>query len=99
MILVIQHKVHDFDAWKPVFDEQEPLRRGCGCLGHFVVRDSDEPTDLTVLLQFPSREAAEHYLAEPSMESAMQRGGVESTPRFTWVQEAEVAGSGLSEAA
>ena len=26
-ILVVQHKVHDFDAWKPVFDEHESVRR------------------------------------------------------------------------
>ena len=40
MILVIQHKVRDFDAWKPVFDEQEPVRQTYGCTGHFVFRDS-----------------------------------------------------------
>ena len=68
MILVIQHKVRDFDAWKPVFDEQEPVRQTYGCTGHFVFRDSDVPTDLTVLLQFPSRQAAEAFLAGPSME-------------------------------
>ena len=99
MILVIQHKVHDYDAWKPVFDEQEQVRRVHGCIGHHVVRDSDEPTDLTVLLRFPSREAAEDYLAEPSMETAMRRGGVESALRITWVQEPEIAARGLHEAA
>jgi quinol monooxygenase YgiN len=99
MILVIQHKVRDFDAWKPVFDEQEPVRRTHGCSGQFVLRDSDEPSDLTVLLQFPSRQAAEAFLAEPSMEQALQKGGVESAPRLTWVKEAEALERGLSEAA
>ncbi len=99
MILVIQHKVRDFDAWKPVFDEQEPVRQTYGCTGHFVFRDSDLPTDLTVLLQFPSRQAAEAFLAGPSMEQAMQRGGVESAPRLTWVKETEAVDRRLCEAA
>jgi hypothetical protein len=29
-VLVVQHKVRDFDAWKPVFDEDESRRREHG---------------------------------------------------------------------
>ncbi len=99
MILVIQHKVRDFDAWKPVFDEQEAVRQTYGCTGHYVFRDSDVNTDLTVLLRFPSRQSAEAFLAGPSLQQTMVRGGVESTPRLTWVKESEAVGQGLFEAA
>ena len=35
-ILVVQHKVHDFDAWKPAFDEHEPVRRSHGAQRHWL---------------------------------------------------------------
>jgi len=91
MILIVQHTVRDYDAWKPVFDEHESVRAKYGCLGHTIYRDADEPNNVTLLLRYESRERADEFMRDPSLRETMERGGVISEPRATWVEEAEVA--------
>src|SRR5215218_2779233 len=71
-VLVVQHKVRDFDAWKPVFDEDESRRRGHGAQRHWVYRTVEDPNDVVVAVEFPSAEAARSF-----MSYRRGRGGVE----------------------
>ncbi len=91
MILMLQHTVRDYDAWKPVFDEHESVRAKYGCLGHTIYREADKPNDLTVYMTYESRERAEGLMRDPSLAEAMERGGVISEPRATWLEEAETS--------
>jgi len=91
MIIIVQHTVRDYDAWKPVFDEHESVRAKHGALGHTIFRDIDKPNDVTVFNRFESREGAEEFARDPSLAEAMDRGGVISEPRIMWVEEAETA--------
>lgn len=89
MFAIVQHTVRDYDAWKPVFDEHEATRAKYSCKSHTVYRDADAPNDLTILLAYESRERAEELMHDPSLREAMERGGVISEPRITWLEEAE----------
>jgi hypothetical protein len=40
-VLLVQHKVRDFDAWKPAFDEHEPVRRSHGAQRHWLYRTAE----------------------------------------------------------
>jgi len=91
MIIIVQHTVRDYDAWKPVFDEHQAVRTRHGATGHQLYRGADDPNEVTVLNYFPSREQAEAFAADPSLKEAMERGGVISEPRVSWVEEAETA--------
>jgi quinol monooxygenase YgiN len=91
MILIVQHTVRDYDAWKPVFDEHESVRAKYGCLGHTIYRDADKPNDVTLLFRYESRERADEFMRDPSLREAMERGGVISEPRATWLDEAETS--------
>lgn len=91
MIVIVQHRVRDFDAWRPVFEEHQPVREQYGCTGHLLYRGLDDPNELTIIMQYPSRQEAEGFANDPSLREAMERGGVESEPRVTMVQEAEAA--------
>lgn len=86
MILLLQHTVRDYDAWKPVFDEHEDVRVKYGATGHTIYRDADKPNDVTILMQFESRERAEGLMRDPSLAEAMKRGGVLSEPHATWLE-------------
>ena len=87
MILLLQHTVRDYDAWKPVFDEHEDVRAKYGATGHTIYRDADKPNDLTILMQFESRERAEGLMRDPSLKEAMEHGGVVSEPHATWLED------------
>jgi len=74
-----------------VFDENQSGRAKYGCLGHTIYRDADKPNDLTLSLNYESRERADEFMRDPSLAEAVQRGGVISEPRATCLEEAEVA--------
>jgi heme-degrading monooxygenase HmoA len=79
-VLVVHHRVRDFDAWKPVFDEHETSRREHGARRHWVYRTADDPNDVIVAVEFVSAQDARAFLEDPSLREAMQRGGVEGEP-------------------
>jgi quinol monooxygenase YgiN len=89
VIIIVQHKVRDYEQWKLVFDEHEAIRRRHGATGHLLYQSADDPNDLTIVNQFPSRERAEAFAADPSLKEAMERGGVISEPRVTFARETE----------
>jgi ketosteroid isomerase-like protein len=93
MILIVQHRVRDYDTWKRVFDEHGDVRRRYGSTGHELYRGIDDPDEITVVNHFPSKEQAEAFAADPSLTEAMQRGGVISEPRITWAEQTETTGS------
>ena len=53
------------------------MRAKYGCLGHTMHRDADKPNDLTLSLNYESRERTDELMRDPSLAEAMQRGGVE----------------------
>jgi heme-degrading monooxygenase HmoA len=91
MIIIVQHTVRDFEAWKAVFNEHGDVRRRHGATGHELYQGFDDPNEITVINHFPSKEQAEAFAADPSLKEAMERGGVISEPRITWAQEAGAA--------
>jgi heme-degrading monooxygenase HmoA len=91
MIIMVQHTVRDYDAWKVVFDEHRAVRAQHGATGHEVYRGLEDPNEVTVVNHFPSKEQAEKFAADPSLKQAMERGGVISEPRITWAREADGA--------
>jgi len=89
MIIMVQHTVRDYDAWKRVFDEHEAVRTKHGATGHQLYRGADDPNAVTIVNHFPSREQAEAFATDPSLREAMERGGVVGEPRITWAEESE----------
>ncbi len=92
MILIVQHKVRDYDTWKPVFDEHGDIRRRHGATGHELYRSVDDPNEVTIVNHFPSKEQAEAFAVDPSLKEAMERGGVIGEPRVTRARETETVG-------
>ena len=89
MIIMVQHTVSDYDAWKAVFEEHQAIRTQHGATGHDLYRGLEDPNAVTVVNHFPTKEQAEAFAADPSLKEAMERGGVISEPRITWAAEAE----------
>ena len=89
MYLVMQNNVRDYDDWKPVFDAGETVRRRHGCTGHEIFRGDDDANELTIMLEFPSREAGEAFLADPELKERMDEAGVLSKPRTMWVTQTQ----------
>jgi quinol monooxygenase YgiN len=89
VILVVHHRVADYEQWKPVFDEHEAVRRGHGEIEHRVYRDINDPNRVVVHNDFPSEEAARAFMEDPSLKEAMARAGVEGEPGMSRMEAAE----------
>lgn len=79
-ILVVHHRVRDYDSWKPVFDDHQSVRASHGAIRHWVYQAPDDPNDVVVAVEFPSPEAAKGFMADPSLRPAMERAGVQGEP-------------------
>ena len=84
IIVIVQHQVEDYDAWRPLFDEHGTVRREYGCSSERVYQAVDDPNHTAVVMEYPTREAAEGLLADPSLREAMSRGGVIGAPSVTF---------------
>jgi quinol monooxygenase YgiN len=89
VILVVHHRVADYDAWKLVFDEHESVRRAHGEFEHRVYRDIHDPNRVIVHNDFPSEDAARGFMEDPSLKEAMARAGVEGEPGMSFIERAE----------
>src|SRR5262245_34273633 len=88
--LVVHHFVEDFDAWKPVFDGHEDVRRSHGALEHRLYQDPSNRSRLVVHNDFPSAEGAASFAKDPSLPEAMERGGVTGEPFLSYATLAEL---------
>jgi hypothetical protein len=59
--LRIDNTVHDYDAWKAVFDKFERFRADHGVRAYRVLRRTDDTHDVQVMLDFDSPEEAVEF--------------------------------------
>lgn len=87
--VIVRHRVRDYDAWKPVFDEHGEVRRSHGALGHQIYRLSDDPNTVVVVNQFRDAGGAKAFATDPSLPEVMQRAGVEGHPDIAFCEHVE----------
>jgi hypothetical protein len=78
-VLLIDHRVADFDAWLTVYDEVRQWQREGGVRFEQVLRSADEPNRVVVTHSFDSRDAAESFANNPELQEAMGRAGVDAS--------------------
>ena len=88
--VIVRHRVRDYDAWKPVFDEHGAVRRKHGALGHQLYRASDDPNQLVIVNLFRDAAGARAFAADPSLPEVMQRAGVDGPPDIAFCEQLEV---------
>jgi hypothetical protein len=78
--VLVRLRVHEYETWKAVFDGHEEARVRHGGVGHRILRDADNPSALTLLLEFTSLGGATGFMRDISLVHAMRAGGVEGGP-------------------
>ena len=87
VIVAIQHPVADYDAWKAVYDANNPGTMGAAFAR--VNRMVGEPNTITVVAGFETLEAAEAMMANPGLKDVMKEAGVTAEPRVEMYEELE----------
>jgi hypothetical protein len=73
--LLIRHKVKDFAAWKPVFEDHSATRKAAGSKGGYLLRNHDDPNEVVVLLEVEDLGKARQFAQSADLKEAMQRAG------------------------
>ena len=87
--MFVKHRVADYNAWKPVFDEHETARRQAGLTAHSLHRDSDDPNVIIIALRASDTGRAKEFAASEELRSAMQRAGVQGPPEIWFAEDVE----------
>lgn len=72
-MIVLQHPVADFEAWKQAFDSDPVGRVHGGVTRHAIYRPADDPGSVVVNLEFGTRRQAESFL--PALRALWERVG------------------------
>ena len=75
--VMFRFRVHEYEAWKAVFDGHEEARVRHGGVGHRVLRDAEDALALTVLVEFASLGGATGFVEDISLVYALGASGVE----------------------
>ena len=85
--VLVRHHVSDYNGWRRVFDENLDFRHRGGEEVARVFRSADDPNQLTLLVQFDTREHARRFMTSDTLRAAMQRAGVEGKLELEFVDE------------
>jgi hypothetical protein len=66
-IMLVDHRVDDFDAWLKMYDEVRQWQREHGVRFEQVLRAADDPNRVLVTHAFDSRDDAEAFAANPEL--------------------------------
>jgi hypothetical protein len=79
-VMVIQHKVRDYDAWRPVYDAHQGSRTGAGVTNGRVYRRAEDPNDLLLVHDVADVAKARAWTEGADLRAAMEKAGVVSQP-------------------
>lgn len=87
--VVIKHRVEDYSKWKPVFDEDASRREKAGCKGWQLFHSLDDPNEITVLLEWDTKEHATKFIGSEDLKKTMQEAGVATKPEVNFFEKIE----------
>lgn len=86
---LIQHTVADYAKWKIAFDEHMATRKSFGSRGAQVMRSADNPSAVTVLVEWDSTQNAQRFADSDTLREAMEAAGVTSAPSILYFDRSE----------
>ena len=79
--LLTQHRVQNYDAWRPHFDRHEETRKAHGITNPRVYRNANDPNDLVLLFDVADIERREGvWPVSEDLRSTMEKAGVIMPP-------------------
>tara|TARA_Y100000780_G_scaffold153125_1_gene137951 strand:- start:242 stop:514 length:273 start_codon:yes stop_codon:yes gene_type:complete len=84
---IATHPVKDFNAWKAIFDQFEPIRKEAGERSAVVLRHADDPNMVTIINTWDSIEAPQAFLNREELKAGMAEAGVTAPPTIIFANE------------
>ena len=87
--LYVRHTVEDYAKWREGFDNHAAARQAGGATAEAsVMRNVDDPNEITVVLGWRDLEKARAFTQSASLKEAMQKAGVTRPPEIRFLEAA-----------
>lgn len=83
-VMEISHTVKDYASWKKAFDADEPNRKASGLEFIALGRSTENPNNVTVVLQATNLAKAKAFATNPRLKDVMEKNGVISNPDISY---------------
>ncbi len=81
--LGVSHRVENYDRWKKVFDEDEPIRAKAALELRAISTNADDPTMVNVMFATNDIDKAKDLINSDELKKRMSEAGVRSDPEFS----------------
>src|SRR5215207_5955731 len=85
-IMVVRHKVTDYDKWLTSFEAHDSLKLANGLHNYVVGRSVQDPNMLLVATKADDIAKAKAFGKSPGLKEAMKKDGVVGTPKIQFVR-------------
>ena len=84
-LMLIHHRVKDYDAWRPLYDAHENSRASASITNGRVFRKAEDPNDLVILFDAADVAKARSWTTSEDLKSTMQKAGVLGPPTIQFI--------------
>ena len=90
-VLLIRHRVADFDTWWQSFENDAKVRRANGGLSDQVYRSGPDGKEIWLLLEWDDLARARLFTQSDDLMDLMERSGITDSPNYWYLEEADSA--------
>jgi quinol monooxygenase YgiN len=83
-VIVIKHKVVDYDKWRKGYDAHDSMRQAYGIKHYIVGRGIDNPNMIVIINKFSDVQKAKDFSVLPNLKEVMKKAGVIGKPEFSY---------------
>jgi hypothetical protein len=88
-VVIVEHRVKDFDHWKPFFTNDAERQRKAGFTKWMIGRSIDDPDDVIVVAECNDLDKAKEVYSDPEVGEIVKKAGVVGKTTFLLVEEVE----------
>lgn len=85
-IMIIRHKVADYDKWKTGYDSHDSIRLASGLHNYVIARGTEDPNMILVAVTMDNVDKAKAFASSPDLKAKMQEVGVIGTPVMDFLE-------------
>jgi uncharacterized protein (DUF1330 family) len=87
--VIVEHRVKDFDHWRPYFVEDAKRQRKAGFTKWTIGRNIDNPDDVIVVAECTDLEKAKEVYSDPEVGRIVKEAGVVGKTTFLLIEVTE----------
>ena len=85
-MMIVRHKVRDYDAWRPLFDAHVETQKSAGLSHPRVMRSADDANELVIIFDDMDTDRAKEFANSEDLKESMMKAGVIDKPTIYFLE-------------